>query len=136
MRPLFGVVAGIAAAAHFAFLAYLGLGGFAAVALHRAHRRGWRCALAAHLAVVAWAVGSVVLNLCCPLTVVERWARERAGMAPLGPAGFIDHYLTGVLYPSNAGVFVQVAVFAVIAVSWVLLATDLRAGRSTTARRQ
>jgi hypothetical protein len=78
-------------AAHFAFLVYLPLGGFLALR--------WRRSIWLHVAAVTWALGSVIAHYGCPLTDIERWARSRAGLPSLGPAGFIDHYVTGVVYP-------------------------------------
>jgi hypothetical protein len=119
MRPLFTIGVWLVAACHLAFLLYLVGGGFAALALRRAHRPAWsRRALALHVAAVGWAVGSVTLNLWCPLTTAERWLREGAGMAPLGPEGFIDHYLTGVVYPVGAAGYAQAGVFVTVAISW------------------
>ncbi|TXI37527.1 MAG: DUF2784 domain-containing protein [Mycobacterium sp.] len=110
------------AAAHFAFLIYLPSGGFLALALRSAGRRSWRRALALHVAVAAWAFGSVTLHLGCPLTDWERWARRHAGMAPLDSAGFIEHYIIGVLYPAEAAGVAQFCALTAVAVSWVLLA--------------
>lgn len=111
MRPLYAVAVWIAAAAHFVFLLYLPLGGFLALR--------WRRTIAVHVAAVLWALGSVALDIGCPLTDVERWARSRAGMGSLEPSGFIDHYVTGVLYPAGATGYAQAAVFSAVLISWV-----------------
>lgn len=117
----FAFVAVLAVAAHFAFLGYLAVGGFLAW--------WWPRTLWLHAATVTWAVSSVVWVLPCPLTSLERWARAGAGMAPIRPDGFIAHYLTGVVYPAGQQSVVQLAVFAVVVVSW------LGAVRRLTARR-
>jgi len=101
-----------AVTAHFAFLLYLPLGGFLALR--------WRPTIWLHVPVVAWAVGSVTAGYGCPLTDVERWARPRAGLAPLGPAGFIDHYLTGLIPPALGTGQVNALAFAAVVLSWVL----------------
>lgn len=54
------------------------------------------------------------------MTWSERWGRTRAGMAPVLPERFIDHYIVGVLYFASWASAVPVAVFVVVAVSWVL----------------
>lgn len=127
MRPLFTTLVWLTVAAHFLFLIYLPSGGFLALALRSAgHHRGSRWAIRVHVAAVLWAVGSVTLHFWCPLTALEQWARLRAGLAPLGPAGFIDHYLTGVLYPGSATGVVQGAALAGVLLSWGLY---LAAGR-------
>ncbi len=118
MRPLFVALVGAVVVTHFAFLVYLPGGGF--LALRR------RRTIVIHVMAVAWAVGSVVLNFWCPLTALERWARARAGMAPLSPAGFIDQYVTGVFYPAWATGYVQAAALLAVVVSWILYAAGGR----------
>lgn len=132
MRPLYTALVWLTVAAHFAFLIYLPSGGLLALALRNAHRRVWsRRALVLHIAVVFWGLGSVALHFWCPLTALEQWARPQAGMAPLSPAGFIDHYITGVFYPVGAAGYVQAAAFAAVLVSWGLyLLTGHRAPSS------
>jgi hypothetical protein len=122
MEQLLGALAWpvlvVAVTAHFAFLAYLPVGGFLALR--------WRRSIWLHVPVVVWAIGSVIARYDCPLTDIERWARSRAGLAPLGPAGFIDHYLTGVIYPTGASGAIPVLVFAAVAASWVCYARGVR----------
>jgi hypothetical protein len=108
------IVVFVTVAGHFAFLAYLVAGGFVALRFPRS--------IGLHIAAVGWGIGSVVLHWPCPLTELERWARSRAGMAPLPLEGFNEHYLTGVLYPASAVGAVQVLVFTLVMLSWVLVA--------------
>jgi hypothetical protein len=98
--------------AHFAFLIYLPLGGFLALR--------WRRSIWLHVPVVAWALGSVIAQYGCPLTDLERWARSRAGLPPLGPAGFIDHYLTDVVFPEAGTGFAHAVVFTAVVLSWIV----------------
>lgn len=123
MRPLFTALVWLVAAAHFAFLIYLPTGGFLA--------QRWRRTIWVHIVAVVWALGSVVLRWGCPLTGLERWARSRAGMPPLDPGGFIDHYLTGVVYPTAASVPVQVVVFLAVVLSWAGYALTARRARTS-----
>lgn len=111
MRPLFVALVWLVVAAHFAFLLYLPTGGF--LALRR------RNTIWLHIAAVVWAICTVALNVDCPLTTLERWARSGAGMPALGSAGFIDHYITGRVYPESATGWVQAVVFLAVLVSWV-----------------
>ena len=113
MRDLYVVAVALTVALHFAFLAYVVVGGFLALR--------WPWTIWLHAPVVVWGVGIVTLRYDCPLTWLERWARRGAGMAPL-PEGFIDHYIAGVLYPANYVTVVEGVVFAIIVASWILFA--------------
>ena len=68
------------------------------------------------------------------LTALEQWTRSRAGMPPLGSTGFIDHYVTGVMYPSGGTGYAQVAAFTAVLVSWLAYAVTARRARSETQR--
>jgi hypothetical protein len=74
----------------------------------------------------------VVLHFWCPLTALEQWARPRAGMAPLGSAGFIDQYITGVIYPARGTGYAQAAAFIAVVVSWIAYAVTSGRGRPTS----
>lgn len=106
--------------AHLAFVAYLAVGGFVALR--------WRWTIACHVLTAAWAVLIVTHYVDCPLTWLERWGRARAGMAPLPPAGFIAHYLTGVVYPTGWAGGVEAAAFVIVVVSWIAFAWRMRRG--------
>ena len=110
MKDLWVIAVGGVVAVHFAFLAYLIVGGFLAVR--------WRWTIWLHVPVVVWGVGIVTLRYDCPLTWLEQEARHRAGIAPLSE-GFIDHYITGVLYPANYVLLVEAVVFAIVVASWI-----------------
>jgi hypothetical protein len=97
-------------ALHFGYLAYLVLGGFLAWR--------WPRAILAHLAAVSWAILIVLEWVDCPLTWAEGWARERSGDAPL-TAGFIDRYITGVIYPPEYLLQARAAVATMVLISWV-----------------
>ena len=105
------LLATAALALHAVFLVYLTLGGFLAWR--------WPRTIVAHVLVVAWGLGSVLVGYGCPLTRVEHWARVEAGGPGLGPGGFIDEYLTGVVYPERYLLVVQAAVGVLVVVSWV-----------------
>ncbi|WP_068275330.1 DUF2784 domain-containing protein [Aldersonia kunmingensis] len=97
--------------AHFLFLAYLVVGGFLAWR--------WRRTIWFHIPVVAWGFSTVLIGIDCPLTYLENWAREQAGMAGLPSSGFIDHYLTGVIYPESALGLVRLLVLTCVVTSWI-----------------
>jgi hypothetical protein len=98
---------------HFAFLAFVALGGFVA------WRHRW--VLVPHVAAVGWGALTVVVGLECPLTVWEN-ALRRLGDEEGLPQGFIDTYLTGVVYPQEYLPAVQLLVAALVVASWVRLA--------------
>jgi hypothetical protein len=97
---------------HFAFIGYVVVGGYLALR--------WRRTIWLHIAAVIWGIGIATNRVDCPLTWLERWARARAGMAPLPRDGFIAHYITGVIYPVSWVLGVQLAAFAVVALSWAI----------------
>lgn len=95
---------------HFAFLVYVTLGGFLAWR--------WPALLWPHALVAAYALAITLVGWDCPLTHVEDWARVRAGQAGLPPEGFVEHYLTGVVYPAEHLLTAQLGVAAAVAASW------------------
>jgi hypothetical protein len=105
-------VVALVVALHFAFIGYVVIGGFLALR--------WRRTIWLHIVAVIWGIAIATNRVDCPLTWLERWARARAGMAPLPPGGFIAHYVTGVIYPVGWVVGVQLVSFAVVALSWAL----------------
>ena len=109
---------------HFAFLVVLTLGGFAAWR--------WPRLILVHVGLAVWGVLNAVVKVPCPLTDIENWARRRAGEEGL-PQGFIDRYLTGVVYPEEHLGAVQLGVACLVAVSWVGYALLWRARRRSVA---
>ncbi len=107
----FRLVADAAMVAHFAFLAYLTVGGFVAWR--------WPRTIWLHAAVALYGLFNVLVGWACPLTHVENWGRARAGDSTLVATGFIDHYLAGVIYPQEHETLVQGLVAAVVLTSWV-----------------
>ena len=115
---LYRLLADAVMLAHFGFLVFLVLGGFLA------WRHFW--VLVPHIAAVGWAALSVA-GMDCPLTVWEDDLRRLAGVQGL-PRGFIDTYLTGVVYPETFLRPAQFLVAALIGTSWAGLA--VRHGRA------
>ena len=105
---------------HFGFLGYVTLGGFIAWR--------WPRTIVAHLVAVAWGVLIVLFELDCPLTGPEDYFRRKAGQDGL-PDGFIDTYLTGVVYPAEHVDLVRLGVAVAVAASWAGLALTLRRRR-------
>jgi uncharacterized protein DUF2784 len=109
---MYQTVVALVVVLHFAFIGYVVIGGFLALR--------WRRTIWLHIPAVIWGSAIATKRVDCPLTWLERWARARAAMAPLPPDGFIAHYVTGVIYPVNWLIGVQVVSFAVVALSWGL----------------
>ncbi|WP_285728620.1 DUF2784 domain-containing protein [Nocardiopsis sp. ATB16-24] len=107
---LYRLIADTAMVVHLAFLAYVALGGFLA---WRLPRMIWP-----HVACALYGLGITVIGWNCPLTHLENWGRQKAGQTGLPEAGFIDHYVTGIVYPEDHLLTAQLAVAATVAVSW------------------
>ncbi|HEX6999829.1 MAG TPA: DUF2784 domain-containing protein [Gammaproteobacteria bacterium] len=57
---------------------------------------GWFRAV--HLAAIAVVAVSSWVGIECPLTTLERWLRREAGSPAYGEEGFIEHWLTRLLF--------------------------------------
>lgn len=126
MEGMYGFLADATMVLHFAFLIFLVVGGFLAWR--------WPKVIYAHLAVVAWGVLITVFSIDCPLTGPEDYFRRKAGQEGLGAEGFIDTYLTGVIYPEEYLVQVRAAVGVVVLISWIGFAVlQRRRGRARRA---
>ncbi|WP_036436121.1 DUF2784 domain-containing protein [Mycobacterium sp. URHB0044] len=118
MNNAYALVVVLAAGAHFAFIAYMVVGGFLALR--------WPRTIWLHVPVVIWGIAIELIDFVCPLTWLERWARAKAGMAPMPVDGFIDYYLTGVVYPESAEYPVLALALLTVLVSWALFARRRR----------
>lgn len=116
------VLADATVVVHFAFLVFVVVGGFLAWR--------WRILIVPHILAAVWGLSAVTIGIVCPLTVLENWAREQAGIAGLPPSGFIDHYLTGVIYPDSAIGLVRALVLGAVLVSWIGFAAIRIRGRA------
>jgi hypothetical protein len=105
----FRVLAGMVALTHLAFVGYVLIGGFLAT------RRP--AMIAPHLVCVGWVLAGFITPVACPLTTVENALRREAG-EPVLHDGFVDHYLTGVVYPEYLAGVVRVLALCVVAMSW------------------
>ncbi|KAA2248447.1 DUF2784 domain-containing protein [Solihabitans fulvus] len=111
---------------HFAALAFVLFGGFVAWR--------WRWVFYLHLMFAAWAIIIITFPAVdCPLTLLENVFRHAAGMPEL--PGFIDHYVTGVLYPDGYKALVQGFVVVLILTSWLGLYARRRGERRAGAHR-
>jgi Protein of Unknown function (DUF2784) len=117
MHGLYWAMAVAVGATHGAFVAFVVLGGL----LTPRHPR-----LAPfHIAAAGWGVAGLLVPLACPLTGLENLLRRDAGHPTL-PAGFIDHYLTGVIYPERLTPLAQLIVAASLLTSVAVLVRTRR----------
>ena len=110
---------------HFGFLAFVALGGFLAWR--------YRWVIIPHVAAAIWGLLIATIGVGCPLTRWEHDARRAAGELGL-PRGFIDTYLSGVIYPEEHLLTAQLLVATSVLVSWVgFVLRARRASLSSTA---
>jgi len=105
IQVLIGATVGV----HYAVLVFLMFGGFLAWR--------WQWVLVPHVLMVVWGVLVISAPVTCPLTALENFLRARAGRSPL-EGGFIDTYVTGILYPSQDVGLVRWLVALVVLTSW------------------
>lgn len=77
---------------HLGFILFVALGGLWVL---RWPRLAW-----AHLPAVVWGVVIELMGWTCPLTPLENQLRAAAG-DPAYAGGFIDRYITPIVYPSG-----------------------------------
>jgi Protein of Unknown function (DUF2784) len=94
---------------HYLVMGYIVFGGFLAWR--------WRWTMWVHLLAICWAVISLIFPVSCPLTALENYFRHQGGLPSLN-GGFISTYITGVLYPTNDVLLVQVIAGIIVVVSW------------------
>jgi hypothetical protein len=90
---------------HLAFIAFAVLGGLLV--------RRWPWVAWLHLPAAVWAAGIAFLGAICPLTPLENRLRAMGGEAGFS-GGFVEHYLTALIYPEGLTRFVQVALGAFV----------------------
>ena len=89
---LYRALADTVLVAHFAFVLFAVLGGLLALR--------WRRALWLHLPALAWGLLVQLANRDCPLTPLENYFRRLGGEAGYA-GGFIQHYVSAILYPDH-----------------------------------
>ncbi|MEU2972468.1 DUF2784 domain-containing protein [Nocardiopsis alba] len=111
---------------HYLFFAYVVFGGFLALIRPRLF---WP-----HLGVAAYALGILVVGWSCFLTEIENASREATGREVM-ENGFIDHHLTGVVYPEDQLMTSRFVIAGIIAASYALCAWRLYRARAARRRR-
>lgn len=85
------LLAGLVILLHFAFILFVIFGGFL---LFKWMRFAW-----IHVPVVLYAALLEFYGWICPLTPLEKWLRAKGGGVAY-QTGFIEHYITPLIYPS------------------------------------
>ena len=91
-RAHWRVVAAGLAALHVAYVVYVLFGALLVLV--------WPRSIWIHLAAVAWAGGTMIGNLGCPVTTWEKDALRRAGRDPY-PEGFLQHHVLRRVFPAD-----------------------------------
>jgi len=84
------IAAELVLVSHLAYIIYVTLGGL----LNLRWRRAWMI----HLPAILWGFLVEFLSLNCPLTDLENYLRAAAGESGY-ERGFIDHFLSSLIYP-------------------------------------
>ena len=82
-----------------------------------------------HITCLIWGILIEVLPWPCPLTLLENWLENRAGVAPYR-GGFLLHYLDALVYPNISPVLLTVAGIVVCILNLALYARTLLGGRN------
>jgi hypothetical protein len=109
----YAVLGDLVVALHLAFIVFVAVGGFLA---WRWSQLRWL-----HVPAVVWSAGIVAIGYRCPLTTVENHLRRLGGEAGYD-GGFVDRYLTGVVYPGAYAGLLQALLALAVVVSWAGLA--------------
>ncbi|MGH8377581.1 MAG: DUF2784 domain-containing protein [Gammaproteobacteria bacterium] len=97
---------------HFAFVIFVVIGGLLLFL------RWWIVFL--HLPAIVWGVLVEFTHWICPLTYLENWLRQLAGVAAYH-GDFVTHYLLPILYPVHLTAHIQILLGAFVIVINVLI---------------
>ena len=102
---LYSLAASSIALLHFAFIAFVVVGGLFVLR--------WPPLMWVHLPAAIWGALIEFAGWYCPLTTWENALLRRAGRAGYGN-GFIEHYLFAVIYPDGLTRTMQIALGVVV----------------------
>ena len=97
---IFGWMADAVLLLHLTFIVFVLLGGLLALR--------WRRLAFAHLPAAVWGILVEVAGWICPLTPLEVALRQRTGQTGF-TGGFVEHYLTAIVYPDGLTRAAQIA---------------------------
>ncbi|MGB9428499.1 MAG: DUF2784 domain-containing protein [Gammaproteobacteria bacterium] len=84
---------------HFAFVIFVVVGGLLLLR--------WWWVVFLHLPAIVWGALVEFTHWICPLTYLEDWLRQRAGLAAYR-GDFVTHYLLPILYPAHLTSDIQI----------------------------
>lgn len=91
---------------HLGFILFVLAGGFLA--------RRWRWLTIAHLSAVAWAIyAEIASGVACPLTTLENYFAQRAGLATY-QEDFVTRYLVPIIYQDGLSPHTQHLLVAIV----------------------
>jgi len=90
---------------HLAFVLFVMLGGLLVLR--------WKWIAWLHVPAVLWGIYIELSGRICPLTPLENSLREAAGQAGYS-GGFIDHYITALIYPDGLSRGIQMVLAATV----------------------
>lgn len=91
--------------AHLAFILFVMLGGLLVLR--------WRWLAWLHIPAVLWGIYVELSGRICPLTPLENSLREAAGQTGY-TGGFIEHYVTAMIYPDGLSRSIQMVLASVV----------------------
>jgi hypothetical protein len=104
-KMLYQLLANAIALLHFAFILFV-LGG--GLLLLRWPKLVW-----VHVPAAVWGVVIELMGWYCPLTRVENWLLQRAGLAGYSE-GFVAHYIFALIYPTGLTRAIEIAIGAFV----------------------
>jgi hypothetical protein len=81
-----------------------------------------------HIASLVWGILTELMPWPCPLTLLENWLEQKAGIEPY-QGGFLLHYLDKLVYPDVSATVLTVAGVVVCAFNLALYARPARRTR-------
>ena len=111
--------------AHLAFVAFVAVGGLLVL---RWRRLAW-----VHVPVALWGIAIACVGFVCPLTPLENRLRRLGGEGGY-EGGFIEHYVTALLYPAGLTRQAQLVIGALALAINVVVYWRVARPRRATAR--
>lgn len=109
-------VAAVILALHLLFIGWVILGAFLT--------RSRSVLRTLHIVSLFWGILIEVLPWTCPLTYIENWAEQRAGVEPYQD-GFLMHYLDSLVYPNISPTLLTAAGVVVCCANLILYAREI-----------